>query len=184
MDEATFDELVFQPLQVASPAPGFRCEAFVDGKFEHISLDDYSGQWVVLFFYPLDFTFVCPTEIKEFNAKADEFKKVNAQILGISVDSVYSHQAWSKDLGKLNFPLLSDITKEVSMDYAVLLEEQGIALRGTFIIDPDGILRAMNVYDLPIGRSVKETLRVLNACQTGDLCPVGWEEGKDTLGKA
>jgi len=185
MDTQEFDGLMFQPLQVASPAPGFRCEAYMpEGNFEYISLDDFKGKWVVLFFYPLDFTFVCPTEIKEFNAHAADFEKQNAQLLGISTDSVYSHQAWSKDLGKLSFPLLSDITKEMSMDYGVLLEDKGIALRGTFVIDPEGILRHVTVNDLPIGRSVKETLRILHACQTGELCPVGWEKGSTTLGKA
>lgn len=155
-----------------------------DGKFTHVALEDYRGKWVVLFFYPLDFTFVCPTEIIEFNKHAEDFAKHNAQILGASVDSVYSHQAWSKDLGKLQFPLLSDMTKELSLDYGVLLEEKGIALRGTFIIDPEGILRHITVNDLPIGRSVKETLRVLQAAQSGELCPVGWEKGEETLGKA
>jgi alkyl hydroperoxide reductase subunit AhpC len=185
MHDEDCNDIVFQPLQVASPAPDFKCEAFMpDGKFQHVSLEDYKGKWVVLFFYPLDFTFVCPTEIIEFNKHTGEFEKLNAQILGVSVDSVYSHQAWSKDLGKLSFPLLSDMTKEISMDYGVLLEDKGIALRGTFIIDPDGILRQASVNDLPIGRSVKETLRLVKAAQSGELCPVGWEPGEDTLGKA
>jgi len=180
-----FNDMVFYPLQVGSPAPTFRCEAFMpDGKFEHVALEDYKGKWVVLFFYPLDFTFVCPTEIVEFNKHTGDFEKENAQILGISVDSVYSHQAWSKDLGQLSFPILADMTKEVSMDYGVLLEDKGIALRGTFIIDPEGILKHVTVNDLPIGRSVKETLRVLRAAQSGELCPVGWEKGEKTLGKA
>lgn len=179
------DDFDFQPLQVGSPAPTFRAEAFMpDGKFMNVSLEDYRGKWVVLFFYPLDFTFVCPTEILEFNKHTDEFTKENAQVLGISTDSVYSHQAWAKDLGKLHFPLLADMTKEISMDYTVLLEEKGIALRGTFIIDPEGILKHVTINDLPIGRSVKETLRVLHAAQSGELCPVGWEKGEKTLGKA
>ncbi|MDP3975999.1 MAG: peroxiredoxin [bacterium] len=178
------DDLDFCPLQVGSPAPKFKCEAFFEDKFLNISLEDYKGRWVVLFFYPLDFTFVCPTEIMEFNKHAEDFHKENAQLLGISVDSVFSHQAWGKELGKLNFPLLSDMTKEVSMNYGVLLEDKGIALRGTFIIDHEGVLRASTVHDLPVGRSVQETLRVLHALQTGDLCPVGWEKGGKTLGKA
>ncbi len=173
------------PMQVGSKAPEFRAEAFMpDATFQHVALEDYKGKWVVLFFYPLDFTFVCPTEILEFNKHVADFEKDNAQILGVSVDSVYSHQAWSKDLGQLAFPLISDITKEISMDYGVLLEEQGIALRGSFIIDPEGVLRHITVNDLPIGRSVKETLRVLHAAQSGELCPVGWSKGDDTLGKA
>jgi peroxiredoxin 2/4 len=170
--------------QVGSPAPGFRAEALVDGEFKHLSLQDYEGKWVVLFFYPLDFTFVCPTEIKEFNEASKDFAALGAQVIGISVDSVYSHQAWAKDLGDLHIPLLSDMTKEISTKYGVLLEDLGIALRGTFIIDPDGILRAQIVHDLPVGRSVKETLRVVHSLQTGELCPVGWEPGQETLGKA
>lgn len=181
MNDMDFD---FQPLQVGLPAPKFRCEALVNGDFEHVALEDLKGKWVVLFFYPLDFTFVCPTEIMEFNKHAKDFEKENAQLLGISVDSVYSHQAWGKELGELNIPLLSDMTKQVSADYGVLIEEQGIALRGTFIIDPEGILRHITVNDLPVGRDVKETIRVLHALQSGELCPIGWKKGDDTLGKA
>lgn len=183
--ESAMEDYLFQPLMVGQKAPAFRAEAFMpDGTFQHVALEDLKGKWVVLFFYPLDFTFVCPTEIKEFAKHIADFEKDNAQILGVSVDSVYSHQAWSKDLGNLGFPLLSDMTKEISMNYNVLIEDQGIALRGTFIIDPEGVLRHITVNDLPIGRSVKETLRVLHACQTGELCPVGWEKGSDTLGEA
>ena len=175
---------------VGQLAPQFKAKAFIDGQMKEISLSDYKGKWVVLFFYPLDFTFVCPTEIIEFNSKVDEFKKKNAQLIGASIDSVFSHKAWCDlpqdkgGIGKLNFPLISDITKCISCDYGVLLEDMGIALRGTFIIDPEGKIRAAVVHDLPVGRSVDETLRVLNAFQTGELCPVGWQPGGKTLGKA
>jgi len=150
-------------------------------------LADYQGKWLVLFFYPLDFTFVCPTEIRGFNTKLEEFKKSGAEILGVSTDSVYSHRAWIKTavadggLGGLNYPLASDITKQVSRDYGVLIEEQGIALRGLFIIDPEGILRYQVITDLNVGRSVDETLRVLQALQTGGLCPLDWRPGDRTL---
>lgn len=170
---------------VGQLAPQFKAQAYIDGQIKEISLSDYKGKWVVLFFYPLDFTFVCPTEILEFNKKSDEFKKMNAQLIGGSIDSVYSHKGWSEQggLGKLNFPLISDITKKISSDYGMLLEEKGISLRGTYIIDPEGKVRAITLHDLQVGRSVDETLRVLSAFQTGELCPVGWKPGEKTLGK-
>ena len=155
---------------------------------DHVAkLSDYQGKWLVLFFYPLDFTFVCPTEIRGFNSRLEDFRKVGAEILGVSVDSVYSHRAWVKTgqadggLGGLGYPLASDITKQVARDYGVLLEEQGIALRGLFIIDPEGIVRYQVVSDLSIGRSVDETLRVLQALQSGGLCPIDWQPGESTL---
>ena len=174
---------------IGQQAPQFKAKAFENGEMKEISLSDYKGKWIVLFFYPLDFTFVCPTEILEFNKKADEFKKKNAQLLGISIDSVFSHKAWCDlpkekgGIGKLNFPLIADLTKKISQDYGVLLEDAGIALRGTFIIDPDNKVRAATIHDLPVGRSVDETLRVLSAFQTGELCPVSWNPGDKTLGK-
>lgn len=155
---------------------------------EHVArLADYQGKWLVLFFYPLDFTFVCPTEIRGFNSKLADFSSNGAEVLGVSTDSVYSHRAWIKTpvndggLGGLNYPLASDITKQVSRDYGVLVEEQGIALRGLFIIDPEGVLRYQVVTDLNVGRSVDETLRVLQALQTGGLCPIDWHPGEKTL---
>ena len=171
---------------VGQQAPQFKAQAYVDGQIKEISLSDYKGKWVVLFFYPLDFTFVCPTEILEFSQKAEEFKKKNAQLIGASIDSVYSHKGWCEQggLGKLNFPLMSDLTKKISQDYGILLEDKGISLRGTFIIDPEGKVRAATVHDLQVGRSIDETLRVLTAFQTGELCPVGWTPGGKTLGKA
>jgi alkyl hydroperoxide reductase subunit AhpC len=168
-------------VQVGRPAPKFNLEALVDDKFEKISLDSYTGKWVVLFFYPLDFTFVCPTEILEFSAKANEFEKLNAVILGCSVDSVYSHKAWTQDLGKLNYPLMSDITRDLSREYGILIEDQGIALRGLYIIDPKGILRYQVVHDNNVGRSPDETLRVLQALQSGKLCKSSWKPGDKHL---
>ncbi|MBP7057762.1 peroxiredoxin [Candidatus Gracilibacteria bacterium] len=171
-------------IQVGKTAPKFALEALVKDKFKKVSLADYKGRWTVLFFYPLDFTFVCPTEILEFSKRFAEFEKLNARVVGCSVDSVYSHLAWSKDLGELSFPLMSDITREVSREYGVLIEDKGVALRGLFIIDPDGILRYSVVHDLNVGRSVDETLRVLQALQSGELCQVGWKPGQKTLGKS
>jgi alkyl hydroperoxide reductase subunit AhpC len=171
--------------QIGKPAPEFRAQAYVDGEIKEIALTDYRGKWVVLFFYPLDFTFVCPTEIQGFDQHLADFQKLNAQVLGCSVDSVYSHKEWSQGaLGKLNYPLLSDISHRISRDYGVLIEEKGISLRGAFIIDPQGVLRSYVVNDLSVGRNVEEIVRILQAFQTGELCPVGWKPGEKTLGKA
>ncbi|MFH1899034.1 MAG: peroxiredoxin, partial [Patescibacteria group bacterium] len=145
---------------------------------------DYKGKWVVLFFYPLDFTFVCPTEIRGFAKHEDEFKKANGVIIGASTDSVHSHKAWfERDLKEVKFPILADNAHKLSSDYGVLIEDQGIALRGTFIIDPEGVIKYVVVSDLNVGRSVDETLRVLKALQTGELCPIEWHDGEKTLGK-
>ncbi|MCF6157427.1 MAG: peroxiredoxin [wastewater metagenome] len=171
-------------VRVGLDAPEFTLQAVVGDTFKDIGLNEYRGKWIVLFFYPLDFTFVCPTEITEFSRRDNEFKALNAQVLGVSVDSVYSHKAWLKELGNLNYPLLSDITKEVSRKYEVLIEDKGITLRGTFIIDPERKVRYQLIHDLGIGRSVEEVLRVLSALQTGELCPVEWRPGKKTLGGA
>lgn len=170
-------------LQVGRKAPDFSAEALIGKEFKTINLGDYKGKWIVLFFYPLDFTFICPTEIREFSKRHEEFVKLNGQVLGASTDSVYSHLAWTKELGELNYPLLSDNTHEISRNYGILLEDKGVALRGTFIIDPEGILRYQLVHDLSVGRSVSETLRVLQALQTGELCGIEWKPGEQTLGK-
>lgn len=172
-------------VQIGQRAPDFSLKAVQNGtgEFKDIKLSDYKGKWVVLFFYPLDFTFVCPTEITAFRDKKEEFKKMNAEVVGVSIDSVYSHQAWLKELGDLGFPLASDITKDLSRDYGILLEDKGISLRGTFIIDPEGNLRYQLIHDLGIGRNVDEIVRVLQALQTGELCQAGWKPGEKTLGK-
>jgi len=171
-------------LQPYSPAPDFTVDAVEDGgKFTKVSLSDYKGKWLVLYFYPLDFTFVCPTEITQFSHELKEFKKLNAKVVGMSVDSKFSHQAWLKDLGDLGYPLGSDITKQVAKDYGILLEDKGFALRGTFIIDPKGILQYISIHNTDVGRSVGEILRVLTGLQTGELCQANWKPGQSTLGK-
>lgn len=169
---------------VTKPAPEFELEGVIDSEFKAVTLGDYKGKWLVLFFYPLDFTFVCPTEIREFSKRLPEFQEAGAEIITLSVDSKYSHLAWQKEIGQIAYPMLSDITKEVSRQYGVLLEDEGVALRGLFIIDPEGIVRYELIHDLSVGRSVDETLRVLKALQTGELCPVDWEPGESTLGTA
>ncbi len=172
-------------IQIGQKAPEFNLKAVANGgSIKEVKLSDYKGKWVVLFFYPLDFTFVCPTEITAFRDQRGEFSKLNAEVIGVSVDSVYSHKAWLKDLGELGFPLASDITKDASRDYGILMEDRGISLRGTFIIDPDGKLRYQLIHDLGIGRNVDEIRRVLTALQTGELCQAGWKQGQKTLGKA
>jgi len=174
---------------IGQKAPDFCMETTKNLEtLEHkAKLSDYLGKWLVLFFYPLDFTFVCPTEIRGFNSRLSEFSDLNTEILGASADSVFCHRAWIKTpvaeggLGGLAYPLASDITKQVSRDYGVLIEDKGVALRGLFIIDPEGILRYQVVCDLNVGRSIDETLRVLQALQSGGLCPMEWHPGDQTL---
>ena len=176
--------------QVQKSAPEFTADAVVDGAFKSVKLSDYRGKYVVLFFYPLDFTFVCPTEIIAFSDRNGEFAKRNCQVLGVSVDSKYSHDAWIKTprsqggLGELKYPLVADITKKIASDYGVLLEG-GVALRGTFVIDKDAIVRHITINDLGLGRSVDETIRVLDALQHveqhGEVCPAGWTPGGATI---
>jgi peroxiredoxin (alkyl hydroperoxide reductase subunit C) len=154
---------------------------------QNVTLSDYAGRWLVLLFYPLDFTFVCPTELTTFSDRYDAFEAIGTDVIGVSVDSVYSHRAWiqtprdANGVSGLRYPLASDITKSVSRDYGVLIEESGVALRGLFVIDPEGNLRYQVVHDLSIGRSAEETLRVIQALQTGGLCKAEWRPGDETL---
>ncbi|MCG3204806.1 MAG: Alkyl hydroperoxide reductase C [Elusimicrobia bacterium] len=175
---------------VQKTAPEFKGKAVVGHEFKDLSLSQYKGKWVILFFYPLDFTFVCPTEIIDFSDKAAEFKKLNAEIIGCSVDSHYTHLAWINTprkeggLGAINYPLLSDLNKEVARDYGVLADG-GLALRGLFIINPKGQIVYEVVHDLAVGRNPDETLRVLAAFQqvekTGEVCPSSWKPGAKTM---
>ncbi len=171
------------PAQVGQKAPDFQGQALMpSGEFKDVKLSDFKGKWVVLFFYPLDFTFVCPTEIKAFNEKIDDFKKMGAEVVTCSTDSVYSHKAWQENgLGKLKFPHLADTAHHISRSYGVLIEEKGIALRGTFIIDPQGNLKHATVNDTAVGRNVEETIRTLAAFETGKLTGCGWTPGQKTL---
>lgn len=169
---------------VGKKAPFFKIKAVVGNgeEFIDISLNDYKGKWLVLFFYPQDFTFVCPTEITQFSKYYSKFKEVGAELLAVSTDSEYSHQAWIQNgLGEIQYPLAADKTMEVSSKYGVLLKKQGIALRGLFIIDKKQIIRYSVVHDLNIGRNTEETLRVLKALQTNALCGANWAEGEKTI---
>ena len=176
---------------VQQQAPDFAAKAVMpDGQFKEISLEDYRGKYVLLFFYPLDFTFVCPTEIIAFSDRASDFEKLDVQILGVSVDSEFSHFAWCNTdrsqggIGKINYPLVSDMNKQIARDYDVLIDA-GIALRGLFLIDKDGVVRHQVVNDLPLGRSVDEALRMVQALQyfekNGEVCPANWQEGSRTI---
>ena len=175
--------------KVGQPAPNFDMPSTknIEKLNENVELNDYKGRWVVLLFYPLDFTFVCPTELTSFSDRYDDFEGIGAAVIGVSTDSVHSHRAWLKtprDKGGvegLRYPLASDITKSVARDYGVLIEDKGVALRGLFVIDPEGVLRYAVVHDLNVGRSADETLRVIQALQTGGLCQADWRPGQETL---
>ncbi|KAI8851912.1 2-cys peroxiredoxin [Chytridium lagenaria] len=180
--------------RVQHPAPNFKADAVINKEFKTISLEDYKGKWVLLFFYPLDFTFVCPTEIIAFSERSGEFAQLGCQVIGASVDSKHSHLAWINlprkegGLGEMKIPLLADITKQVSYDYGVLIEngaDAGLALRGTFIIDPKQVVRHISINDLGIGRSVDEALRLVEALQFnekhGEVCPANWQKGAKTM---
>ena len=177
---------------ITKEAPDFNATAVLpDNSFkEDFKLSDLRGKYVLLFFYPLNFTFVCPSEILAFNKAVEEFEKANCQLVGISVDSHFSHFAWKNTpineggIGNVQYPLVSDLDKSISQDYGVLLDE-GIALRGLFLIDREGVVRHMVVNDLPLGRSVNEALRVLHALQFteeyGDVCPANWQKGEEAM---
>src|SRR5215467_2721510 len=179
----------YESAQVGKPAPNFEIPSTrnIQKLNEPVKLSDYRGKWVVLLFYPLDFTFVCPTELTAFSDRYEDFEGIGADVIGVSTDSVFSHRAWlntPRDKGGvqgLKYPLAADSTKTVSGDYGVLITERGIALRGLFVIDPEGILRYKVVHDLNIGRSVEETLRVIQALQTGGLCQAEWRPGQETI---
>nr|QCI05464.1 2-Cys peroxiredoxin [Crouania attenuata] len=178
-------------IKVGDKAPDFCATAVFEQEFQSVQLSDYLGQYVILLFYPLDFTFVCPTELTAFSDSYDEFKSLNTEILGISVDSEYCHLAWSQmdrdsgGIGDLTYPLVSDLNRQISMNYNIL-NNAGTALRGLFLIDKNGIIQHSLVNNLDFGRSVDETLRILKAVQyvqshPDEVCPANWEPGKSTI---
>lgn len=168
-------------LALNTEAPAFTLEGVQRGEVRRFRLADFRGRWVVLFFYPADFTFVCPTEIRGFEKLAHEFRERNCEILALSVDDVASHRAWAEELGGVSFPLLSDPTRETSRAYGVLDEADGRAFRASFVVSPEGKIAYALVSPMNVGRSVDETLRVLEALQTGRLCPADWKPGDPTL---
>lgn len=176
---------------VQQPAPDFEAQAVMeDGSFKKVKLSDFRGKYVILFFYPLDFTFVCPTEIIAFSDRIAEFQKLGVQVLGVSIDSHFSHLAWRNTprqeggIGAISYPLVADLDKKIAQAYGVLLPA-GIALRGLFLVDKDGIVRHQVVNDLPLGRNIDEAVRIVEALQyfekNGEVCPANWKEGSRTI---
>jgi len=175
-------------LTIGDKLPSFRLQAAVSieqGKeFAEITNESYAGKWLVLFSWPMDFTFVCPTEIAAFGKKNGEFADRDAQVLGMSTDTHYVHAAWRRDhadLRDLPFPMLADNKRELSTALGILHKQDGVCLRATYIVDPEGVIRFASANDPDVGRSVDEVLRVLDALQTGELCPCNWQKGQDTL---
>ncbi len=175
--------------KVGQPAPDFNMPSTknMETLDENVKLSDYKGKWLILMFYPLDFTFVCPTELIHFSDRLDEFQGVGAEVVGVSTDSVHSHRAWLKTpkdkngIEGVKYPIASDVGGKLAKAYNILVEEANIALRGLFIVNPEGVLQYSVIHDLNIGRSVDETLRVLQGLQTGGLCSADWKPGQENL---
>lgn len=189
MSTGTAPALEAKIAKVGQPAPDFNLPSTknMETLGESIKLSDYAGKWLILLFYPLDFTFVCPTELTAFSDRIEELNGIGAEVLGVSTDSVHSHRAWIKTprdqngIADLQYPLLSDVGGKLAKSYNILVDEANIALRGLFIINPEGVLQYSVVHDLNIGRSVDETLRVLQGLQTGGLCAADWTPGQENL---
>ena len=178
-------------IKIGKIAPDFSAQAVINGQIKKISLSDFDGKYKLLFFYPLDFTFVCPTEILALQENLSEFEKLNTQVLGVSIDSAFSHRAWlntPREKGGIQgvmYPIISDIKKSISTDYEVLIEEEGVALRGVFLLDKDNIIQSATINNLSLGRSIPELIRVIKALQfvenNGEVCPANWEPGKKSM---
>ena len=175
-------------LTVGNKLPPFSLTAVVSlekqKEFQEITNESFPGRWQVLFFWPMDFTFICPTEIAEFGRRNRDFADRNAKVLGLSTDTHFVHLAWRQnhaDLKALPFPMLADIKRELSQAFGILDKAEGVALRATFIVDPEGVIRFVSVNDLSVGRNPQEVLRVLDALQTDELCPCNWQKGEDVL---
>ena len=176
-------------LEINQKAPDFTEQAYYNGAVEKISLSDYRGKWVVLFFYPADFTFVCPTELGELADKYETFKQLDAEVISVSTDTAFVHKAWhdnSETIKKIKFPMLADPTGKVCKDYGTYIASEGLSLRATFVIDPQGVLKAYELHDNSIGRSCTEIIRKIQAAKYvaehgGEVCPVNWQPGAVTL---
>lgn len=176
-------------VKINAPAPDFSEDAYIDDQIKKISLKDYQGKWVVLFFYPADFTFVCPTELGELADHYAEIQAEGAEVISVSVDTAFVHKAWhdtSETIKKIQYPMLADPTRRVCMNYDTLIEDEGLSLRATFLIDPEGRVKAYEVHDNSIGRSVEEIIRKLQAAKFvaehgGEVCPMNWKPGEKTL---
>jgi peroxiredoxin (alkyl hydroperoxide reductase subunit C) len=169
--------------------PEFTAQAFHNGEFKTIKSEDVKGQWSIFLFYPADFTFVCPTELEDMAAYYQELKQLGVEVYSVSTDTHFSHKAWhdsSDAIGKINFPMIGDPTGAISRGFGVMIEEEGLALRGTFLANPDGVIKVLEIHDLGIGRSAKDMVRKVKAAQyvannDGEVCPAAWEQGQQTL---
>jgi len=176
-------------LKINDVVPDFKTKAFYNNEVRDVRLSDYKGKWVIMFFYPADFTFVCPTEIGEVADNYDKLKEMNTEVLSVSCDTEFVHKAWfenSETIKKVKFPMLADPTGKISRMFGTYIDEEGLSLRGTFIIDPDGVLKAYEIHDNSIGRSAEELIRKIQAAQFvrehgGEVCPASWKPGKGTL---
>ncbi|MGK0209213.1 MAG: peroxiredoxin [Patescibacteria group bacterium] len=176
-------------IEINKPAPQFTAEALIGDEFKKISLSDYKGKWLVLFFYPADFTFVCPTELGDLADKYHQFQELGAEIISVSTDTTFVHKAWhdnSETIKKIKFPMLADPTQKVCSDYGTLIEDEGLSLRATIVISPEGIIKAFEFHSNDIGRNSDELLRKIQAAKYveehgGEVCPMNWKPGKETL---
>lgn len=174
---------------INKPIPEFKAEAFVNGEFKTITSEDVKGKWAIFLFYPADFTFVCPTELEDMADHYEQLKALGVEVYSVSTDTHFCHKAWhdsSDAIGKINFPMLGDPTGTITRGFDVMIEEDALALRGTFLADPDGIVKVAEIHDLGIGRSAKDMVRKVKAAQyvrenDGEVCPAAWEEGEETL---
>jgi peroxiredoxin (alkyl hydroperoxide reductase subunit C) len=176
-------------IKIGEKIPEIEFEAFHENEIKKFKFSDFKGKWLLLLFYPADFTFVCPTELEEAAENYNEFQKLGAEIISISTDTVFVHKAWhdtSKAINKIKFPMAADPSGKICREFGTLIEEEGISLRGSFLIDPDGILKAFELHDNSIGRNIKELLRKMQAAKfvrehKGKVCPASWQPGKETL---
>ena len=183
------EEKICNCVQINQRAPLFTENAFVEGKIKKISLSEFSGKWVVLFFYPADFTFVCPTELGEPADNYEKFKELGAEIISVSTDTAFTHKAWhdnSETIKKINYPMLADPTHSVCKAYGTLIPAEGLALRATFVIDPEGVVKAFEFHNNDIGRNIEELIRKIQAAKfvrehSGEVCPMNWKPGSKTL---
>ena len=176
-------------IKINSEAPDFEAEVYVDEQIKKINLSDFRGKWVILFFYPADFTFVCPTELGELADHYNEFQKLNTEILSVSTDTAFVHKAWhdnSETIAKIKFPMIADPTRKICNSYETLIEDEGLSLRATILIDPEGQIKTFEFHDNSIGRSIEELLRKVQAAQYveehgGEVCPMNWKPGEKTI---
>jgi peroxiredoxin (alkyl hydroperoxide reductase subunit C) len=174
---------------IGSKISEFEAEACVDGAIKKVKMSDYRGKWKVLIFYPADFSFVCPTELEEAAKYHDQFRKLGAEVFSVSTDTAFAHLAWhdtSPAIGKIKYPMLADPTGRISREFGTYMEDTGLSLRGTFIVDPDGIVKTIEIQDLSIGRNIAETVRKLEAAihvreHPGEVCPVNWAAGNEAM---